>query len=375
MSRCPAREQPGRGRHHGAARARERRHRGSAASAALRCSPSACSAHRCSTATPCSRPAITVLSAVEGLEVGTAAFKPYVVPIAVGILVALFADPEARDRGRGPAVRAGVRCCGSRRSAQSASGTSRRTPASSRALNPSHALHFATAHGFASFVVLGSVLLAITGAEALYADMGHFGKRAIRIAWFGLVAPALVLNYFGQGALLMTQPGGDREPVLPVLSRLGALSDGRAGDGGDRDRLAGDDLRRLLDDPAGDPARLPAAHVDPAHVRDARWGRSTSRRSTGCCWARSLIAVVRLRLVVAARLGLRRGGHGHDAGHHLPHLLRHPLRLGLPAAGCACCPRASSLVDRPGLLRGGLAQAPRRRLVPAGCSAPRSSPS
>jgi KUP system potassium uptake protein len=71
------------------------------------------------------------------------------------------------------------------------------------ALNPLHALHFLTAHGAASFLVLGSVLLAITGAEALYADMGHFGKRAIRVAWFGLVAPALVLNYFGQGALLM----------------------------------------------------------------------------------------------------------------------------------------------------------------------------
>ena len=134
------------------------------------------------------------------------------------------------------------------------------------ALDPSHAIRFATSHGVASFVVLGSVLLAITGAEALYADMGHFGKRAIRIAWFGVVAPALVLNYFGQGALLMTRPGGDREPVLPVLPGLGALSDGRAGDGGDGHRLAGDDFRRLLDDAAGDPARVPAAHVDPAHV-------------------------------------------------------------------------------------------------------------
>ena len=80
---------------------------------------------------------------------------------------------------------------------------------------------FVTAHGFASFVVLGSVLLAITGAEALYADMGHFGKRAIRIAWFGVAAPALVLNYFGQGALLIARPGGDRESVLPRLSRRG----------------------------------------------------------------------------------------------------------------------------------------------------------
>src|SRR5262249_43849038 len=81
-----------------------------------------------------------------------------------------------------------------------------------RALDPSHAFGFVTEHGFASFVVLGSVLLAITGAEALYADMGHFGKKAIRIAWFGLVAPSLVLNYFGQGALLMVNPKAIENP-------------------------------------------------------------------------------------------------------------------------------------------------------------------
>ena len=69
-----------------------------------------------------------------------------------------------------------------------------------------------TGHGFASFVVLGSVLLAFTGAEALYADMGHFGKRAIRLAWFGVAAPALVLNYFGQGALLIANPAALENP-------------------------------------------------------------------------------------------------------------------------------------------------------------------
>src|SRR6185436_3621652 len=81
-----------------------------------------------------------------------------------------------------------------------------RAPAILSALNPYYALHFLTSHGTASFVVLGSVVLAVTGAEALYADMGHFGKAPVRIAWFSLVAPALVLNYFGQGALLMVEP-------------------------------------------------------------------------------------------------------------------------------------------------------------------------
>jgi KUP system potassium uptake protein len=147
-------------------------------------------------------PAISVLSAVEGLEVGTSALKPYIVPIAATILVILFL---IQKYGTGVVGSLFGPVCALWFVAIGASGVWNiaKNPAVLRALNPLHALDFATAHGFASFVVLGSVLLAITGAEALYADMGHFGSRAIRIAWFGLVAPALVLNYFGQGALLI----------------------------------------------------------------------------------------------------------------------------------------------------------------------------
>ena len=150
-------------------------------------------------------PAISVLSAVEGLEVGTAAFKPYVVPLSAGILIGLFL---IQKHGTGVVGMLFGPVCALWFTTLAASGlwNISKNPAVLAALNPAHALHFATAHGAASFVVLGSVLLAITGAEALYADMGHFGKRAIRIAWFGLVAPALVLNYFGQGALLMADP-------------------------------------------------------------------------------------------------------------------------------------------------------------------------
>ena len=103
---------------------------------------------------------------------------------------------------------------------------------------------FVTGHGFASFVVLGSVLLAITGAEALYADMGHFGTRAIRVAWFGLVAPALVLNYFGQGALLIDDPKALENPFYLAVPVVGAVPDGGARHRGDGHRLAGDDLGR-----------------------------------------------------------------------------------------------------------------------------------
>ena len=158
-------------------------------------------------------PAVTVLSAVEGLEIGTTALKPFVVPIAVGIIVALFMfqrhGTAVVGRLFGPVMLvwfstlaiAGVFCIA-------------REPAILAALNPLHALRFLTAHGWASFVVLGAVVLAVTGAEALYADMGHFGRAPIRTAWFGLVFPALALNYLGQGALLMSNPAAVGNPFF-----------------------------------------------------------------------------------------------------------------------------------------------------------------
>src|SRR6185503_9374090 len=156
-------------------------------------------------------PAISVLSAVEGLEIGTAAFKPYVVPIAAGILVGLFL---IQKYGTGVVGAFFGPVCALWFAAIAAAGAWNiaKNPGILEALNPIHALGFVTGHGMASFVVLGAVLLAITGAEALYADMGHFGKRAIRIAWFGMVAPALVLNYFGQGALLIADPKALENP-------------------------------------------------------------------------------------------------------------------------------------------------------------------
>jgi KUP system potassium uptake protein len=156
-------------------------------------------------------PAISVLSAIEGLEVGTAAFKPYIVPLATGILVGLFL---IQRHGSGVVGLLFGPVCALWFASLAAVGSWNilQQPAILAALNPVHALRFVTGHGFASFVVLGSVLLAITGAEALYADMGHFGRRAVRIAWFGLVAPSLVLNYFGQGALLIGNPKALENP-------------------------------------------------------------------------------------------------------------------------------------------------------------------
>ncbi len=161
-------------------------------------------------------PANTVLSAVEGLEVGTSAFKPYVVPIAVLLIVALFA---LQSRGTavvgrlfGPVTLAWFLAIG----AAGLYGIAQ-YPGILAALNPLHALRFLTSHMVESFVVLGAVVLAVTGAEVLYADMGHFGKGPIRIAWFGLVAPSLVLNYFGQGALLVVRPEAVQNPFFLLV--------------------------------------------------------------------------------------------------------------------------------------------------------------
>ena len=161
-------------------------------------------------------PAISVLSAVEGLEVGTSAFKPYVVPIAVIVIVALFGFQSRGTAvvGRlfGPVTLAWFLALG----AAGLYGIAQH-PGILAALNPLHALRFLTSHAAESFVVLGAVVLAVTGAEALYADMGHFGKGPVRIAWFGLVAPALVLNYFGQGAILVVRPEAVQNPFYLLL--------------------------------------------------------------------------------------------------------------------------------------------------------------
>ncbi len=150
-------------------------------------------------------PAISVLSAVEGLEVAAPGLKHYVIPVAVIVLVALFVFQR-----QGTAIVGTLfgPICVLWFLALGTVGIYHvvQNPIVLHALNPAHALGFLSGHGLASFVVLGAVLLAITGAEALYADMGHFGKGPIRLAWFGLVLPALLLNYFGQGAFLIANP-------------------------------------------------------------------------------------------------------------------------------------------------------------------------
>jgi KUP system potassium uptake protein len=147
-------------------------------------------------------PAMSVLGALEGLEVVTHEFKPYVVPVAVGVLIGLFALQRTGTSKVG-AIFGPITIIWFITLSVSGIYGIMQNPIVLGALNPLHAFHFLTHHGMASFLVLGAVVLVITGAEALYADMGHFGKSPIRTAWFVLVFPSLILNYFGQGAILL----------------------------------------------------------------------------------------------------------------------------------------------------------------------------
>ena len=150
-------------------------------------------------------PAISVMSAVEGLSAATPAFEPFVVPLALIVLVALFLL-QARgtaDVGRlfGPVMLVWFTLLGALGLWQIA-----KNPAVLYAINPVYAVHLIGDQGFGIFLAFGSIVLAVTGAEALYADMGHFGRRPIRTAWLSLVMPGLLLNYFGQGALIIEDP-------------------------------------------------------------------------------------------------------------------------------------------------------------------------
>ena len=156
-------------------------------------------------------PAISVLSAVEGLEVTAPALQSYVIPVTIVVLVGLFV---VQHRGSGSVASlfgpvmvlwfAGLAVLGIVNIVHE--------PSVLRALSPQYAVAFFIEHKGLGLLVLGAVFLAVTGAEALYADMGHFGSKPIRMAWFWLVFPALTLNYFGQGALLIQHPAALRNP-------------------------------------------------------------------------------------------------------------------------------------------------------------------
>lgn len=165
-------------------------------------------------------PAISVVSAIEGLQVATPFFEPYVIPITIGILIALFMVQSKGTAGIGTIFGpitlvwfVTLAILGIIQIVQH--------PNVLYALNPAYGFDFFIQNGWAGFLVLGSVFLVVTGGEALYADIGHFGLRPIRLTWFCVVLPALLLNYFGQGALVINNPEFIEHPFFHMIPRWG----------------------------------------------------------------------------------------------------------------------------------------------------------
>ena len=279
-----ARRQQGRGRHHGAAALAQRSAARQRARRAGGSSCSACSARRCSSATACITPAISVLSArSRAWKSPRRRLRHWVVPITCVIIVLLFAF-QRHGTGQGRRVFGPVMVVWFITLA--VLGLVRHRAASARAaraVSPSTRIEFFLRNRWSAFFVLGTVVLAVTGAEALYADMGHFGKSRS--------ACLVRLRAAGAGAQLLRpgRAGAARSATAsPIRSTCcvplrAAVPDDRAGDGRDGDRLAGGDLGRVLGDPRGDPARLPAAHGGASHLGE-HTARSTCRGSTACCW-------------------------------------------------------------------------------------------
>jgi KUP system potassium uptake protein len=158
-------------------------------------------------------PALSVLSAIEGIKLVTETFEPYVVPLTVLILLVLFAV-QSRGTAHVAAFFGPVMCIWFGIIAIAAIPQIMQHPEVLLALNPLHAVSFMLHHGIIAFVTLGAVFLAVTGAEALYADLGHFGKRPIQTAWLFIVLPSLALNYLGQGALVIADPKAVENPFF-----------------------------------------------------------------------------------------------------------------------------------------------------------------
>ena len=274
-------------------------------------------------------PAISVLSAVEGLEVVSPSLDSLVIPIALAILTGLFMIQRfgtgAVGRFFGPVMGLWFAIL-----AIAGVGQIVEHPGVLRALSPTYAVEFFVDHGGTAFLALGSVVLAVTGAEALYADMGHFGRPPIRRAWFLLVFPALTLNYLGQGALIVEDPATIESPFfllfpdwsripMVVLATFATVIASQAVISGafsvTRQAVALGFLPRLMIRHTSQP-RDRAGLRARGQLGDLRRRRRARRR---------------LRHLDRARVGLRHRGHRHARDRHDPVLLRRPRALA-PAA-------------------------------------------
>jgi KUP system potassium uptake protein len=161
-------------------------------------------------------PAMTVMSAVEGLTEVSTGFAPYILPITLAVLVGLFAV-QSHGTGSVASFFGPIMLLWFGTLAALGLWHIADDPRIFAAVSPLYGISFLWHNGHIGFVVLGSVVLAVTGGEALYADMGHFGKRPIRIAWTTIVLPALLLNYYGQGAMVLSHPETDKNPLFNMV--------------------------------------------------------------------------------------------------------------------------------------------------------------
>ena len=210
-------------------------------------------------------PAISVLSAVEGLQVFTPSMQTLVVPLTVGILLALFVSQrfgtEGIGRFFGPVMLVWFATIGVFGVIEMAN-----HPSVLLALNPIYGIKLLMHHTRLAGEILGAVFLVLTGGEALYADLGHFGRKAISRAWLVVAMPAIMLNYFGQGALVLSNPLAAANPVLRARAQIRRHRDGGAGDGGDHHREPGDHHGLLQPRQAGGRDRLSAADGHALHL-------------------------------------------------------------------------------------------------------------
>ena len=304
-------------------------------------------------------PAISVLSAVEGLEVGAPHLREYVVPLTVIILLALF-SVQSRGTARvaaffGPVMTLWFVTIGGVGLVHIAD-----DPSVFAALNPMHAIRFLASHGYIGLVTLGAVFLAVTGAEALYADLGHFGRRPIQTAWLYFVFPALVLNYFGQGALVLAEPTAIGNPfyrmvpswaLYPMIALATAAT-----------IIASQAVITgafSLTNQAVQLGLLPRLQIRRTSATQA--GQIFIPRINVLLLIGVLLLGYRVPLVECACLGLWRGRHRHHAGRRVDGLHRDLEGVELVARCCACA-HAALHPDRLHLPHRQPAQGPARRM-------------
>ena len=295
-------------------------------------------------------PAISVLSAVEGVNVAAPSLSDLVVPITAAIILVLFMvqrfGTAVVGRFFGPVMAVWFTAIG-------ACGIHGITahPEILKALSPTYAAEFLFGHFSVAFFSLAAVVLAVTGAEALYADMGHFGRAPITRIWLLLVFPGLHPQLPGTGRAHPRQPERhDRQPLLPARAELVATADGVPRGRGDGHRLAGRDQWCVLRHPTGSPARLPTAAAHRTHLGTADRPDLRAVDQLGATRGGPHPGV-RVQDRDRARLRLRRGRHRHDHDHDAALLLPRPLPVAKAALARGHGRRRHSL-PRPALPRG-----------------------